>query len=251
MLVAFRSLVWAAVLWLLAAGGAAAETIRVGITSDYPPFNFLDADQVLAGFDVDITNALCARMAAECSFVVMDWNELIPALLDRRCDAIVASMSVTEERLQRVAFTNRYYRTAMQFVARRGFDAPITPEGLRGRRVSYSQGTRADTYVNAHFGTSVTAVPFVTEDEVNGALIRGDADLILADSLVMWPFLRSPAGQPFQFVGTPIYGDEEVAIALRKEDTDLLRRFNRALTIIRTDGTHQAINAKYFPFDIY
>ncbi|MDE0391243.1 MAG: transporter substrate-binding domain-containing protein [Rhodospirillales bacterium] len=101
---------------LLAAGPAVAGTLRVGTVGDYPPFNYIDDAGELTGFDIDIARALCERLKARCLFQRHPWSMLIPELRAGTFDAIVASMSITEERRRVVAFTDRYYRNASRFV---------------------------------------------------------------------------------------------------------------------------------------
>src|SRR5258707_8848780 len=127
----------AALLCLLATlvGAHAEGRLRIITNGNYPPFVYTDSTGALAGFEIDLTNALCAVIAMHCEFTDTPFEETIPALIAGRGDAIVASMSITEERKKLVAFTDRYYRTPIQFAAIRGFDRPVTPEGLRGLRI--------------------------------------------------------------------------------------------------------------------
>jgi lysine-arginine-ornithine-binding protein len=237
-------------------GGAARaeERLRVIIGGSYPPFDFYNADGALAGFDIDIANALCAILAMRCSFIDLPWEQTIPALIAGQGDAIISSMSITAERKKLVAFTNRYYRTPMQFVARKGFNRLMTRDGLRGLRIGVNLETTAERYVRQTYGGAVQIVAVAGADEqeeLYRALIQGKVDLAISDSLVMWRFTTSPKGRDFAFVGEPIYVDDEIGIAVRKEDEALRRRLNEAIVRIRLDGTYQKINAKYFPFSIY
>jgi lysine-arginine-ornithine-binding protein len=237
---------------LAAAGAARAEgKLRVGVNADYAPFNYWEAPGKVAGFDIDIANALCATMRMQCILVVMDWEETIPKLLGNEIDAIVASMSITEERKKRVAFTNRYYRTPMRFVGPKDFKWPDRPEGLRGKKVGVLADTTADYYVRDHLRDIVETRLFKTQEELNRTLMGGGVDLMLADALAMWHFLTSAEGRAFEFVGAPLYVDQGIGIAVRPDDRELLARLNAALARIRVDGTYERINAKYFPFSIY
>ena len=116
----------------LAAGAAAADGMKIRIATEgaYPPFNFVDKDGKLQGFDVDIANALCEQMKADCTIVAQDWDGIIPGLLARKYDAIIASMSITDERKKKVDFSDKYYKTPARCVGRKGAGIEITPAGL-------------------------------------------------------------------------------------------------------------------------
>ncbi|MEG1817853.1 transporter substrate-binding domain-containing protein, partial [Pseudomonas sp.] len=100
---------------LLLAGAtmAQAETLKIATEGAYPPFNYVDSNNQLHGFDVDITKALCEQMKVDCTIVAQDWEGIIPALMAKKYDAVVASMINTEERRKKIAFTNHYYKTPL------------------------------------------------------------------------------------------------------------------------------------------
>lgn len=243
-----RVLVLLVALW---AAPLRAETLRIGTEADYFPFNYVDSDGKLAGFDTDIARALCDALQVACDFVLGPWDSLIPGLLDRRFDVVIASMSITEERKALVAFSNPYYRTPMQFIARRGLYEQADPATLAKSRVGVLRDTTAHAYVRDRLGLEGVLRLYATQDDSHRALIRGEVDFLLADSFVLWRFTNAPEGKEFGFVGSPIHIDEGIGVALRKEDEELRKRINRAITRIRLDGTYQRINARYFPFDIH
>ncbi|AKH19169.1 ABC transporter substrate-binding protein [Sedimenticola thiotaurini] len=244
-------------LLLCISGLAVAETmkIRMGTEGAYPPFNLIDKNGELAGFDVEIGKALCAAMKAECEWVTSDWEGIIPALLSKKFDTIIASMSITEERKEKVAFTDKYYTTPVRFARAKGTDFEISDEALKGKIVGVQASTVAENFLRGRFGDIVEVRAYGTQDEANLDLLSGRVDLLLADSFVLGEFLKSESGQAAEFVG-PGYTDkkylgEGIGIAVRKEDTALLEKLNQAIKQIREDGTYARINDKYFDFDVY
>lgn len=240
--------------WQIAAlvPARAEQMLRIIIAGNYPPFIFTDATGALTGFEIDLTNALCAVIAMRCEYTDTPFEETIPSLIAGRGDAIVASMSITEERKKLVAFTDRYYRTPIEFAAIRGFERPVTPEGLRGLRIGVERATTSETYLRTSgFADRSHLDLFDAQADVNQALVDGHDDLIIADTFGMWKFLKSTDGQRFAAIGGPIYVDEGIGIAVRREDEALRKRLNLAIARLRLDGTYEKIVAKYFPFSIY
>jgi len=233
----------------LAASAAAADKVRLGTEGAYPPFNQIDADGKLIGFDIDIGNALCAQMKVECEWVTQDWGGIIPGLLARKYDAIIASMSITEERKKAVAFTDRYYSNNLRFVAKKGSTIDISD--LKGMSVGAQRATISASYLEDNYSSDVDIKLYDTQENAYLDLSAGRVDVVLADMLVNWDWLKSDAGQGFDFVGQSVEIDDRIGIALRKGDADLAKRFNEAIAAIRADGTYDKINAKYFPFSIY
>ena len=133
----FTAIIATAALGLLSSG-VSAQTVRIGTEGAYPPFNSIDSSGNLIGFDIDIANALCEAAKISCEFVVQDWDGMIPGLLAKKYDAIIASMSITEERKKKVDFTGKYYNTPAKFVAPVGKNYDVTPEGLTGLTSPFS-----------------------------------------------------------------------------------------------------------------
>jgi arginine/ornithine transport system substrate-binding protein len=252
----FVSLLAGAVLALVA-GSASAEMkkVKIGTEGAYPPFNSIDKDGKLVGFDIDIANALCKAANFECEFVVQDWDGIIPALKAKKFDAIVASMSITEERKQVVDFTDKYYNTPAKFIAAKDAKFDFTADGLSGKVIGTQRATIHENFLRDNFTKSDIRV-YATQDEANADLAAGRLDLVLADSVALNEgFLKKPEGACCGFVG-PDYTDpkwfgEGAGIAIRKGETDLVKAFNAAIKQIREDGTYKQINAKYFDFDVY
>jgi len=242
----------------LASGGVAAKDwkkVRIGVEGAYPPFSSVNADGKLIGFDIEIAHALCDQMGATCTLVQQDWDGIIPALLARKYDAIIASMSITEERKKKVAFSHKYYNTPAKFACRKGSGIEITKAGLAGKTVGVQRATIHDNFISNEF-PDAEVKRYATQDEAYLDAVAGRIDCLLADSVAMaGGFVETDNGKDFEFVG-PGYTDvkyfgEGAGIAIRKKDKDLAEKFNRAIDAIRANGTYQKINAKYFPFDVY
>jgi lysine-arginine-ornithine-binding protein len=237
------------------AASAQAQKVRVATEGAYAPFNFKDANGELQGFDVDIAKALCAKAKFDCEIVAQDWDGIIPGLLAKKYDAIIASMSITEERKKSIAFTSKYYQTPAHFIAKKGSNIEISEAGLKGKTVGVQRATIHANYIKQTYGSVVTVKEYDTQENANLDLVAGRLDLILADSVVLQEgFLNKPEGKAFGFVGPdlrgPIFG-EGAGIGIRKEDTKLKDAFNAAIKEIRADGTYKKLNDKYFPFDVY
>jgi arginine/ornithine transport system substrate-binding protein len=230
--------------------------VRIATEGAYAPFNFVDKDGKLQGFDVDIANALCAKMKAKCTITAQDWDGIIPGLIAKKYDAIIASMSITEERKQKVAFTDRYYKTPARFIAKKGAKLQISKDGLKGKTVGVQRATIHANYLTDNYGTVMTVKQYDTQENANLDLSLGRLDAVLADSVALLEgFLKTPQGKDFEFTGPELtdkkwFGDG-AGIAVRKEDGDLVALFNKALKEIRADGTYKKLNDKYFPFDVY
>lgn len=235
---------------LLVSGQAmAAEKIRMGTEGAYPPFNQIDPNGKLIGFDVDIGNALCEKMKVECEWVTQDWDGIIPGLLAKKYDTIIASMSITDERKQAVDFTDRYYSNSLRYIAKKGSNLDV--KNLKGKTVGAQRATIAAIYLEDNMKGVVDIKVYDTQENAYIDLATGRLDAVLGDMLVNYEWLQSDAGKDFDFFGEAFNRSDEIGIAVRKGEDKLRRQLNAALKAIREDGTYAKINAKYFPFDIY
>ena len=221
------------------------KLVRIGVEGAYPPFSYTTADGKLEGFDIDIARALGKAMGVEVKLIPQDWDGIIPALLARKYDAIIASMSITEERKKKVAFTNKYYQTPAKFICKKGslneFTREQVAEATAGKKIGVQRATIHDNFVT---------------DEAYMDLAAGRVDMLLADSVAMSEgFLKKPEGQDYQFIGPDLveikYFGEGAGIACRKKNKDLVEMFNNAIVQIRSDGTYKKIQDKYFDFNVY
>jgi polar amino acid transport system substrate-binding protein/arginine/ornithine transport system substrate-binding protein len=243
----------AAVFTLAAASPSLA--LNICVEGAYPPFSETAADGSIVGFDVDIANALCAEIGEECTMVKVDWDGIIPALLESKCDAIVASMSITDERKQVIDFTAKYYQTPAVFVAAKDTDLDPTPEGMAGKTVGVQRGTIHQAFMEQHYPEADLRL-YGTQDEMVLDLTAGRLDAVMADSIALSDgFLKTDAGADYAFLGEPqfdpaIHG-EGAGIGVRKEDTELRDKLTAAIDAIRASGQYDEIAGKYFDFDVY
>ncbi|WP_118134863.1 ABC transporter substrate-binding protein [Oceanicella sp. SM1341] len=248
-------LIAGAVAALALSGAASAADLKICVEGAYAPFSETAPDGSVVGFDIDIANALCAEIGQSCEMVKTDWDGIIPALLEKKCDAIVASMSITEDRKQVIDFTKKYYNTPARFVAREGTEMTDTPEGLKGKLVGVQRGTIHQAFMEGEF-PDVNLVLYASQDEAYLDLVSGRIDAVIADSIAVDEgFLKTDAGKGYAFFGEPYsipeYHGEGAGIGVRKEDTELRDQLSSAIDAIRASGEYETIQAKYFDFDIY
>lgn len=241
----------------VATSAGAADKIKIGTEGAYPPFNFVDSAGKIGGFDVDIGLALCERMKADCEVVAQDWDGIIPGLLAKKYDLIIASMFITEERKKQVAFTSPYYLAAMTHVAPKGAGiTAFTNEALKGKVIGAQSGTTQADFIAATYPDAEIKL-YPTQDEANLDMVNGRLDLQVGDMLPLldWVTKNDDGKACCEIIGEPItdkkFVGEGVGIAVRQDDSDLREKLNKALDEIRADGTYKQINDKYFTVDVY
>jgi len=231
------------------------KDIRIGVEGAYPPFSQTEADGSVTGFDIDIANALCAEMQAKCTLVKQDWDGIIPALISRKFDAIVATMDITDERKKKVAFTDKYQHIPARFAALKGTEYQATDDFMKGKKIGVQRATSMDLYISDNF-PSAKIKRYGSADEAYLDLKASRLDYVLADSAaITGGLLEKAGGEKFEFVGPKLndrkwFGDG-AGIAIRKRDKDLAEQFNAAIKAIRANGTYKQIQDKYFSFDVY
>ena len=244
-----------AILVLPVAASAQQLKLRIASEGTNPPFSIINSSGALEGFDIDIARALCAKMQAECEIAAQDWDGIIPALLARKYDAIIASLNVTEDRKNVVAFTKPYYRSPSVFVVRKGTDVTdVSPKALTGKSIGVQSATNHSAYLEDVYSRSIVRL-YNTVADAYRDLAAGRVEYVLYDKLAIYDWLKTPEGACCEIAPTelndPAYFGSGVAIALRKGDDALAQKFNAAIDGIIADGAYAKINAKYFPFPIF
>lgn len=247
-----------AALAILAAAPVLAQNkdLRVAIDPTYQPFTFKTPDGKPTGFDVDIANAICEQIKRKCVFVEQVWDAMIAGLQARKYDAVISSMSITEDRKRVVDFTDKYYNTPSRIVVKTGTPF-VDLNSLKGKRIGVLKGSTQEKYAMGELKPAgVTVVPYEAQDQVYLDIRSGRLDGTVADHVeVTGGFLSKPEGKAYGFVGPalndPKYYGHGAGIALRKGETALRDEINAAIKTIRANGTYKKLNDKYFTFDVY
>jgi polar amino acid transport system substrate-binding protein len=230
--------------------------LRILTDSDFPPFNFIDEEGVLTGFNVDLARAICLETNAACDVQHKPWEELLTALLKGDADAVMAGHAVSSRTLRQVDFTDRYFHTPARFAARRdGADFEATPDGLDGRKIGVAKDTAHEAFVRAFFRDSRIEV-FASPDLARDALVAGKIDALLDDGISLSFWLGGTASRDCcAFRGGPFfepkYFGDGMAIAIAKGDADLRRTINAALKRVRASGRYEELVQRYFPNRVY
>ena len=266
---------------LLIAGNINADQIKIGTEGAYPPWNSKDAAGNLIGFEVDLAKELCAIMKRECTIVEQDWDGMIPALVGRKFDAIMAGMSITDERKQTITFSQGYADEVASFAVVKGssLEGMDTTEGINlslggsavtkslktltqaldGKTVCTQTGTIHQNFLDSGDVGKINLQTYKTQDEVNLDLTAGRCDVALAAAVAFTDY-AAKSGTPVVLVGPTLSGGafgNGVGVGIRqagddkvgKGDAQLLKDFNKAIDKARKQGIIRELAIKHFGFD--
>lgn len=228
---------------------AAPLNIRFAMEATYPPFESMSADGQIQGFDVDLAKAICASIKAECTFSNQAFNSLIPSVQIGKFDAIISAMSVTDERKQQVNFTNSYYEPTAAFVA--PMSAKENLNNIAGKVIGVQQGSTFESYLKDKYAGKVTIKNYASVQDAFLDLISGRVDMVLADTPIVTDWLKKiDHVNQFGIVGQPIvdhtYFGTGYAIAVNKNNADLLESLNQGLATVKKNGTLSKLYQSYF-----
>jgi polar amino acid transport system substrate-binding protein len=253
-----KTAVAAAVLAMAGMGMASADALKVGFAAEpYPPFTSPDASGKWVGWEIEIIDAICAEAKVDCVLTPIAWDGIIPALTTKKIDAIIGSMSITEERKKTIDFSDKYYNTPTGIIGPKSEKFDATPEGLKGKILGVQVSTVHEPYAKKHFGDTAAEIRiYQTQDEANADLAAGRIDAVQADSIALDTFLATDQGKECCDMKGNVADDVEilgagVGAGLRKGDTELKEKINAAIKGIRASGKYDEISKKYFNFDIY
>ena len=230
------------------------EPLTIASEGARPPYNYLDNNE-LAGFEIDLGRELCTRMRRTCTFVSQDWDSLLPGLLARQYDAVMAAIDITDERRAQVAFSNPYVQMPVAFVvAKTASFKDSDPTSFVGKTIGVEDGSAAQAFAEEHY-KAATVRTFATLEDAMLDLAEGKIDALMAEALPVADFLsKRREGQCCKVLGYPardvaVFGDG-IGVALRKNDVALREAINAALQAMIEDGTFAAISQKYFSFSV-
>ena len=268
-------------IFFLLVGNAYSDKIKIGTEGAYPPWNAKDASGNLIGFEVDLAKELCAIMKHECTIVEQDWDGMIPALLMRKFDAIMAGMSITDERLKTINFSQGYADEVASLAVMKGssLESLNTPkainlskkgtatktlktlaDALAGKTIGVQTATIHQNFLESGDVGKVNIRTYKTQDEVNLDLASGRIDAALAAAVAFTDY-AAKSGKPVVLVGPTFSGGafgNGVGVGIRKgdnsttvgkRDTKILKDFNSAIKTARSKGIISELAIKHFGFD--
>jgi polar amino acid transport system substrate-binding protein len=239
-----KRLILAAVAILGLTVAASAQT-RLGSEGAYPPYNYVDDAGKLGGFDIDVGNEICKRAGLECVWVVNEWDTIIPNLLAGNYDAIIAGMSITDERKQTIDFTQEYFPSdPSTFVTLAGKTLDL--ENPSGLKLGAQGATIQANWLEQNAKANNTILSYETPDQALADLNAGNIDAVLADKSYLAESVAGSGGA-LTLAGPEIVIGNGVGIGIRKADAELTKKFDDALTAMKTDGTLDALITLYFP----
>ena len=233
-----KKLIMSALVWALTAGLSLAgshSVTRMGTEGAYPPWNYVDDNGEVAGFERELGDELCKRAELKCEWVINDWDSIIPNLVSGNYDTIIAGMSITDERQEKIDFTSNYTQPdpSSYVAASEGAD-------LSGGIIAAQSNTIQAAYIA---GTGATLVEFATPEETISAVRNGEADAVLADTSYLNPIVAEDSG--LMFAGDKVLIGGGVGMGIRKSDADLRDKFTAAINSMKADGTLNALIVKH------
>ncbi|MGB4472891.1 MAG: basic amino acid ABC transporter substrate-binding protein, partial [Limnochordia bacterium] len=217
--------------------------LKVAADCAFVPFEFVDENNKIVGFDVDLAMAIGEAIGYEVQFLNLAWEGLIPSLLNKNIDMIASGMSITEERAKQVNFSDPYFTSVLTIVVHKNNNDIKTLDDLAGKKVGVQINTTGDFAASEIDGAKVSRYNTVPETLQN--IVLGIIDAAVIDMPVADAFFAANPNAPLKHVGK-VSEDDYFGLAIRKEDTELLAKVNAALKQLKEDGTYDKIYNKWF-----
>ncbi|OBT25982.1 arginine ABC transporter substrate-binding protein [Vibrio tasmaniensis] len=240
-----KKILLASLIGLASFNAAAQEEIKFAMEATYAPFEYMDENNQIQGFDVDLANALCEEMNATCTFHNQAFDSLIPALKFKRYDAAISAMDITEARLQQVNFSDAYYDNSAAFISIEGKVADQA--ALEGKRIGVQNGSTHQSFLLEQM-TGVTAVPYSSYQDAFIDMKNGRIDSVFGDTAVVAEWFKKQDN--LTYVGEQVTNQEYFGngfgIAVNKSNPELVAQLNTALAAVKANGEYDKIFNKYF-----
>ncbi|MCB5358554.1 arginine ABC transporter substrate-binding protein [Vibrio lentus] len=240
-----KKILLASLIGLASFNAAAQEEIKFAMEATYAPFEYMDENNQIQGFDVDLANALCEEMKATCTFHNQAFDSLIPALKFKRYDAAISAMDITEARLQQVNFSDAYYDNSAAFISIEGKVADQA--ALEGKRIGVQNGSTHQSFLLEQM-TGVTAVPYSSYQDAFIDMKNGRIDSVFGDTAVVAEWFKKQDN--LTYVGEQVTNQEYFGngfgIAVNKSNPELVAQLNTALAAVKANGEYDKIFNKYF-----
>jgi polar amino acid transport system substrate-binding protein len=246
-----KMLMAAAAALAISATSAKADLVFATDSSAYPPFTSQNAAGQWEGWEFDLMNALCAEMNEKCTMIPIAWDGIIPALLEKKMDGILGSMSITDKRKETIDFSDMYYNSAAVIIGAKTGDLDFSPEHLSGKTIGVQGATTHQNYIDKYYvPKGATTKAYQKQDEVNADLAAGRVDYQLADGVALRDYLMSDEGKVCCELKGAVPEDVSifgpgVGVGLRKEDTALKDKINAAIKSLAAKGVFEDLTKKY------
>ncbi len=214
---------------------AADDVVRLGTEGAYPPWNFLNDDGEVDGFERELGDELCKRAGLTCEWVTNDWDSIIPNLVSGNYDVIMAGMSITDERDEVIDFTQNYSQPDPSSYLATSADVKLD-SGV----VAAQSNTIQAAFV-AEKGW--TLVEFATPEETVAAVKNGEADAVLADKSFLNP-IADEDGDLVLLEQEELIGGG-VGLGIRESDNELRDKLDAAIQSVKDDGTLNKLISKW------
>ncbi|MGV6888053.1 transporter substrate-binding domain-containing protein [Rhodophyticola sp. SM2404] len=225
----------AGIIALTATAAFAQDVVRMGTEGAYPPYNFINDDGEVDGFERELGDMLCEMAGLSCEWVTNEWDSIIPNLTSGNYDTIIAGMSITPEREEIVDFTQNYIPPASSLFIALSDDADLEGGVIAAQTNTIQAGYIAET--------GATLLEFATPDETVAAVRNGEADAVFADGDYLLPIANEDAD--LMVVGDPVQLGGGVGMAMREGD-ERLDAFNAAIQSMKDDGSLNEMITRWF-----
>lgn len=226
------------------------KKIHFASEATYPPFEYMDSQGNIIGFDIDVAKAICNKLEASCEFSNEPWSSLIPGVKLGKFDALISAIAITPERRKQVAFSLAYFSDTATFIASSSEVTDLSMQGIKGKTIGVQIGTVMENYLHSVYGNIVHVKTYASIIDAFLDIKSGRIDAVLVDTVIAKEWLNEPYAAGFSMKGRPIndpvFFGKGFGIAVNKKNQQLLQSINEALTTLKENGILDKIHQHYF-----